>query len=76
MAHSNSKPSRRKLLIWGAAVVSSIGLFKWFRRVKKEKKETVTMLTQEGTLVEVDKHLLGTAGRKISNKELQQWIKK
>lgn len=33
------------------------------------------MLTQDGTLVEVDRKLLGPAGKKISDQELQQWVK-
>ena len=33
------------------------------------------MLAQDGTLVEVDRKFLGSAGKKISNQELQQWVK-
>jgi hypothetical protein len=36
----------------------------------------VKMLTQDGSLVEIDKKLLASSGKKISNEELQQWIKK
>ena len=32
------------------------------------------MLTQDGKLVEIDKKLLASSGKKISNKELQNWI--
>ena len=34
------------------------------------------MLTQDGKLVEVDKQLLVNSKKKISNEELQGWIKK
>lgn len=33
------------------------------------------MLTQDGRLVEVDKAMLAS-GKKITNEELQQWVKK
>ncbi len=34
------------------------------------------MLTQDGTLVEVDQEMIIQSARKISDKELQQWVKK
>jgi hypothetical protein len=34
------------------------------------------MLTQDGRLVEIDKKLLVSPGKKITDKELQQWVKK
>ncbi len=34
------------------------------------------MLTQDGKLVEIDKKLLVSPGKKITDKELQQWVKK
>ncbi len=34
------------------------------------------MLTQDGKLVEVDARLLATNKKKISDKELQGWVKK
>ena len=40
------------------------------------ERATVKMLTQDGSLVEIDKKLLASSGKKISNKELQEWIKK
>lgn len=76
MTQSNSNPTRKKVLLWGAAVISSLTLFKFFDRFKTEKKDTVKMLTQDGKLVEIDKTLLAQTGKKISNKELQNWVKK
>lgn len=76
MTQSNSNPTRKKVLLWGAAVISSLTLFKFFDRFKTEKKDTVKMLTQDGKLVEIDKNLLAQSGKKISNKELQNWVKK
>ncbi|HEK19013.1 hypothetical protein DIU31_027735 [Mucilaginibacter rubeus] len=41
-----------------------------------DKKRTVKMLTQDGRLVEVDESLLTANRKKVTNTELQQWIKK
>ena len=40
------------------------------------KNKKVKMLTEDGRLVEIDGSLLASNKKKISNKELQQWIKK
>jgi hypothetical protein len=76
MTQSNTNTTRKKVLLWGAAVISSLTVFKFFDRFKSEKKDTVKMLTQDGKLVEIDKNLLAQSGKKISNKELQNWVKK
>lgn len=34
------------------------------------------MLTQDGKLVEIDSRLIAGSGKKISNAEMQKWIKK
>ena len=57
------------------AAFCSATVLRIITRKKKEQGDTVKMLTQDGTLVEVDRKLLGPAGRKISNGELQQWVK-
>ena len=41
-----------------------------------EKKKTVKMLTQDGRLVEVDASLLTGGTKKITDNELQNWVKK
>jgi len=78
-----NSPERRKF-VWNigilsafAAVGSITGLSFW--RKKKPatpKKQTVKMLTREGSLVEVDIALISGSRKKISNTELQHWIKK
>ena len=68
--------SRKKFLLWSAAALSSVSVFKFFGRTKKKKTETLKMLTQDGTLVEIDRELMVSSREKISDKELQQWIKK
>jgi hypothetical protein len=76
MQESNTPPSRKKFLRWGAAALTSLTAFRFFNRTKKNMAtDTVKMLTQDGKLVEVDRKLLGPAGKKISNTELQQWVK-
>lgn len=74
--------SRKKFLIWSAAIVSSVTALNFFSDRKKtenkndENEGTVKMLTQDGKLVEVDKKLLASGSNKISDEELQKWISK
>lgn len=68
--------SRKKFLLWSAVILSSATVLKFVTGNKKEKGETVKMLSEDGTLVEIDKDLLVSTGKKISNTELQNWIKK
>jgi hypothetical protein len=71
--------SRKKFLLWGTALLSSLTVFKFItgnrRKKTVEHNETVTMLTQDGKLVQVDKKLFTSPGKKISNEELQKWIR-
>jgi hypothetical protein len=73
MQDSNKKTSRKKFLLWTTAIISSVTAFKIFG--SKPKKQTVRMLAEDGSLVEIDSSLLVSKGRKISDKELQQWVK-
>lgn len=72
--------SRKKMLIWGATLFSSISFFKFSSIGKPTPKgaveETVTMLTEDGKLVNIDKKLMVSTREKISNEELKNWIKK
>ena len=77
MQESEKFQSRKKFILWGAATLSSISVLKFFKGPKKKKKaETVKMLTQDGKLVEVNISALPPKKKKITNKELQNWIKK
>jgi hypothetical protein len=76
-------PTRKKFLLWSAVILSSATVLKFFTGSKKPKliaegknKGKVKMLTQDGKLVEIDKEMLVSGGKKISNEELQQWINK
>jgi hypothetical protein len=82
MKQLQKAPTRKKFLLWGAALISSVAFFKFFSGTRKSSltnghdTKTVKMLTQDGRLVEVDKNLLASSGKKITNEELQQWINK
>jgi hypothetical protein len=76
MEQANQKSTRKKFLLWGAAALTSIGLLKYIKRPQPVKSDTVKMLTQDGTLVEIDKNLLARASKKASTKEVQQWVNK
>lgn len=66
--------SRKKILIWAAALASSLTLLQRFKRTQKKGGQKVKMLTQDGKLVEIDQHLVNGTGKKISNQELQHWV--
>lgn len=78
MALQTQTTSRKKILLWGTAFLSSLTVFKIFSGNKRKEiepvSETVKMLTRDGKLVEIDKKLLTSAGKKISNEELKKWI--
>ena len=77
MQVEQSKVTRRKLVGW-LGVVSLVtmvgGAFRPWK--SKKKTNTVKMLAQDGTLVEIDASLLAASTKKISDKELQNWVKK
>lgn len=76
MEQSKKNPDRKKFMWWGAAALASIAAFKFFPGRQKKQTETVKMLGQDGKLVEIDKRFLVSTGKKISNQELQKWVKK
>lgn len=76
MKKDSTSPSRKKFLLWGALAICSATLYKLIPGTKaKEKPTTIRLLAEDGTLVEIDQALL-TPGRKITNPELQKWIKR
>ena len=75
MEQNTKITSRKKFLAWGAAALSSFALLKNFSGAKKEKKETVKMLTQEGKLVEIDVDKIHSSRKEmISDKQLKNWV--
>ncbi len=80
------KQNTRRKLIWGMGLLSLFPLLRFGRFAKKKEViscvpetpavTTMKMLTEDGKLVEVDiTHLPASAKQKISNKDLQGWIK-
>ena len=70
--------SRKRFLLWGAALLGSLGIMKYInRKPVEEKKTTVKMLSQDGTLVEVDISQINCGARKkVTDDELKNWVTK
>lgn len=75
MQEIQKSQSRKKFLLWGAAALSSVTVLRFFGGTKRKNSETVKMLAQDGTLVEIDKAHLGSIQKKITDSELQHWVK-
>ena len=72
----NKMQSRKKFIGISISTAALLTAFRFFIPGKKTKKfGTVKMLTQDGKLVEVDIAALPTKKKKITNKEMQTWIK-
>ena len=79
MQQLNKTSSRKKFLLWGSAILSSLTVLKFLGGQKKKESETVTvkMLGQDGKLVEVDvKQLACGKRKKISDQQLKNWVVK
>lgn len=76
MQIEDNKVSRRKLVGWLGVLslfaTAGAALIPWKTR---KKPATVKMLTQDGRLVEIDATLLAANTKKVSDKELQTWVK-
>ena len=73
--------SRRKFLAFGAtagafALVAKFGKVGNLFRSREAKTETVKMLTQDGTLVEVNINRVKACNKKATKQDLQGWIKR
>ncbi|QEC69862.1 hypothetical protein FRZ67_22120 [Panacibacter ginsenosidivorans] len=80
MKEENKTSSRKKFMLGAIAIFTSLTALKfWLPKDNKkgtEKKDTVKMLTQDGRLVEIDKALLTSKNKKITDEELKTWVKK
>lgn len=77
MSNKNEKYiSRKRFLLWSAAVLSATGLIKFWNPLKNKKPETSKFLTQDGQLVEVDNQHIAARGTKLYTSDLKEWIKK
>lgn len=82
-----SASSRRKF-VWGIGVLSVFAAVAAAIRFpflpKKDiiackpesNRKTIKMLTEDGRLVEIDESLLTANRKKVSNNELQNWVKR
>jgi hypothetical protein len=83
--NNNKQSKERRKLIAGLGILSLFPLLKFGLFAKKrdviscapETKSTrMKMLTQDGRLVEVDIAKIKSTKEKISNKQLQDWVKR
>ena len=76
MEKNKKNISRSKFLKWSVGLAGSIAALRFFKS-KPSQIQTVKMLAEDGTLIEVDAALLNVfKKKKISDKELLSWIKK
>jgi len=81
MQTETKSSSRKRFLIWSAAVLASVSASRLFNFSGKPGKNhgphTVKMLTQDGKLVEVDGDKIYCGKRKkISDDQLKTWVNK
>ena len=76
MNNEIKQQSRRKFLRWGLASAAVFSAFKFLQPSAKKETKTVKMLSEDGKLVEVDIASIPSSRKKITNAELQNWIKK
>jgi len=83
MQQQTKRPDRRKF-VYGIGILAMLAGLRSFFLTKREViscgpepvKKTHRMLTQDGTLVEVDDALLSSTRTRITDEELQNWIRK
>lgn len=75
MDNETKLQTRKKFIGVSISAAALVTAFKFFIPEKKKKSSVVKMLTQDGTLVEVNVAALPRKKKKITNKEMQSWIK-
>ncbi|MGE5107691.1 MAG: hypothetical protein ACM3H8_09110 [Sphingobacteriales bacterium] len=75
MEKINSAQSRKKFIAWGIGILTFFSIGGIFFKTNKKKK-MIKMLSQDGKLVEIDASLLNSPKKKVTDKELQAWVKK
>lgn len=77
MDQNTKTSSRKKFLLWGATLLSAITVFKFIPKKETPKNPTVKMLSQDGTLVEIDiEKLIHGRVNKINDEQLKNWVTK
>ena len=69
------KVTRKKFVNWLGVLSLFTVAGAAFKPWKNKNTKTVRMLTEDGKLVEIDAKLLAANSKKISDKELQNWVK-
>ncbi len=76
MQNGENQLSRGKFMKW-LGIASTFTVFGLaFSPKKKKAAKTVRMLTEDGTLVEIDAALLSQNKRQVTTDELKSWVKK
>ncbi len=81
MEQTPKTSNRKKFLLWGATLLSSLTILKFLpgnrKKISEPAIKTVKMLTQDGKLVEVDVEKFYCGKRKkISDEQLKTWVNK
>ena len=78
LQQNENNSSRKKFVLWGLGILGSLSLLKFIgRKPVTQNKNTVKMLSQDGTLVEVDASKIYCGNRKkVSDEELKNWVTK
>lgn len=74
MEHNQRPSSRRKFVLWGLGIASSLTALKLILP-KKKKPASAKMLSEDGKLVEVDLNRIKKTGIKVSDKDVITWVK-
>jgi hypothetical protein len=84
-SHAQDSGKSRRRLLAGLGIISFFSFLNFFKSGKKSEViecsppapgETKKLLAQDGQLVEVDLSKIRILQKKISDQELQQWIKR
>ena len=75
MNNETKLQTRKKFIGAGISAAALLSAFRFFIPKKRKKSSVVKMLTQDGTLVEVNVSALPRKKKKIKNREMQSWIK-
>ncbi|HEY0274250.1 MAG TPA: hypothetical protein VGC22_13745 [Chitinophaga sp.] len=70
---------RRAFVEWAGLALTAIAGFSWFRKPRPAAPppELLTLLTEDGRLVQVDASVIKQQPKKrITNDELRTWVKK
>lgn len=76
MNKETNSGSRKKFISWAVTAFAALTTLKFFSSSKKQSDNKVKMLTQDGRLIVIDKRLISTGAKIITDDELQHWVKR